>query len=139
MTAALFSASMRLLRVIFALLLASAFPLAANECLLAATFPAQIEDCCGGHAAPVETGAGESNCATCTVMETGVNPAAAPTFAAGAVEWREEVLLSEHLRMAQVSVENESPVVVPEGPPEVRPLWSFVVRTALPVRGPSSV
>lgn len=128
---------MHLLRVIFALLIASAFPLAANECLLAAAFPAEITDCCGGHPEPAENGAGAHDCANCAMMEAGVNPAAVAAFAAGAVEWRENVLLSARLRAALAVVEREASSVVPESPPEVRALWPSVVRTALPVRGPS--
>ncbi len=128
---------MHLLRVIFAILLTSAFPLAANECLLAAAFPAAVADCCGGHSEPADAGAVNHDCANCAMMGIGFNPATVAAFAAGAVEWRENVLLSAHLRAALAVVEKDAPSVVPKSPPEVRSLWPSLVRTALPVRGPS--
>jgi hypothetical protein len=128
---------MRLVRLIFALLLAAAFPLAANECLLAASFPSHVADCCDHGSAPTGNVPEGSDCANCLIMDSGANPVTAQIFAAGATEWREDVLLSDRVRLALAVVENGTPVLMPESPPEERPLWHLVARTASPVRGPS--
>ena len=123
---------MSFVRTLIAALLFLAWMPATNSCLVAAAFPEKISDSC-----PDEGDAAGSTCDKCAALENGFQLSLLQPITLDAPAFAEIAWLSAMLRaaMREVSVE-PLPTAITESPP-ARQLWTFVARTALPVRGPS--
>lgn len=130
---------MRHLRAIFSAVLAVVFLTAANSCLLATVFAGSVDACCETESAPEPAPCPNGDCAPCATLESGVNLSAHAPLTVPAPVISEDVLLSELLRarMWHAVMDVDRPVVEPERRPAYP--WCDVVKTALPVRGPSAV
>ena len=123
---------MPFVRTLIAALLFLAWMPATNSCLLAAAFPESIPDCCGN-----EGGGDSSTCAQCVTLENGFQRSLLQPLTLDTPTVVEDAWLSEIMRAMQREVSDEPLRAVREAPPPSLRLWTFVVRTALPVRGPS--
>ncbi len=116
------------------LLFVAWFP-AANACTLAAVFPQTFTVCCEGDEGPGMPC--ESSCAGCVALENGFSLALLHPFLAPIpVRFEDAGLMRLFASLAAARVEQQAPAESTLSPPEP-PLWQFVARTALPVRGPS--
>lgn len=128
---------MTFLRAIAAALLVLGCAAFSQMCLIASMAPEWTADCCE-HEEPARGDAGEPVCAQCIVLESGVDRVAPPLIAvsAPAVVWEDRLALV----LARLARQAEAVPELDTSPPEVlSPIWHFVARTALPVRGPSLV
>jgi len=121
--------------IIAALLLLGWTP-AVQGCALAAAFPAQFSDPCCDEDAPATPDV--SQCQHCVVLETGVALSSLQPLTLAVPVQRVDEWMTECLtRLAKLSAAEVTPIDEWSPPPERVPLWHFVARTALPVRGPS--
>lgn len=125
----------RLWPIIAAILLLGWTP-AVNACALAAAFPAEFSDPCCDEGAPATPDA--NSCQHCAVLETGFALSSLQTLTLAVPAQRVDEWLTECLALlAKLSAAETTPLEECSPPPEHVPLWHFVARTALPVRGPS--
>ena len=97
--------------------------------------PEPTADCCE-HEAPASGHGGEAVCAQCVVLESGVDRVAPPLIAvsAPAVVWDDTLFAALALLARQADA---APELDTSPSAALSPIWQFVARTALPVRGPS--
>lgn len=120
------------LRTLIAALLFLAWMPATNSCLLAAVFPEKVANCCAH-----EGGEDSDACHPCVTLENGFQLSLLQPLTLDVPAFVESAWLSEILRaMAREVSDEPHPAMTAESPPAAR-LWMLVVRTALPVRGPS--
>jgi hypothetical protein len=131
---------MRASRIIVVIWLCLLFVVSTNRCVIAAAFPAEIEECCPSEQKGNSEGSSPcsgSDCAPCATL--GVNLAALAPPAVPPPVWTEEREFAEMMRrlaeaiLAEVAAAPPDPVSIPA------PLWLDVMKKALPVRGPSLV
>jgi hypothetical protein len=131
---------MRLFRAILSLCLALLWWPVTNGCLVAASFPAQIEaacDCGAEHEEEKRMPCSANDCASCATLENGVNLAALqqPAVPQPVLTLTDSLTeLLERLAQLEAGTLLEPPPVPPPSPP---PVWWHDVTTAQPVRGPS--
>ena len=123
---------MPFVRILISALLFLAWMPATNSCLLAAALPECIPDCCAN-----EGGDDSATCDKCAALENGFQLSLLQPITLDTPAFVEFAWLSEILRVMAREVSDEPlPAAVDGSPPAMR-LWTFVARTALPVRGPS--
>lgn len=123
------------LRVIVTVLLLLAWLPATNACFLASAFPDQMAECCSSEQGGVVKGIdGNNGCETCVLPENGSQESAHFTFVLSEPFFSE----IEHLSRLLWTFAAETALEQPQRSAEPQQaLWHFVLRTALPVRGPS--
>jgi hypothetical protein len=131
---------MPLVRAILVCLLGTLIIAAANSCLIAAAIPAFADSCCEQATGSANETApcGRQACVPCITLDNGVNLSAYAPVTAPAPTISDDLVFTEMLkvRMAQAVQAAE---ILWAAEPERRPAgpWCVVVKTALPVRGPS--
>ena len=128
----LLTSRMPFVRTLIAALLFLAWMPATNSCLLASLFPEKVADCCAN-----EGGDESATCDQCVTLENGFQRSLLQPLTLDTPTVVEDAWLSEIMRAMQREVSDEPLRAVREAPPPSLRLWTFVVRTALPVRGPS--
>ena len=109
-----------------------------NGCALAAAFPAEFSDSCCDDDEDAPASSDVSSCQHCVVLETGVALSGLQPLTLMAPVQRVDEWMTEHLAfLAKLSADETDRIEECSPPPERVPLWHFVARTALPVRGPS--
>lgn len=126
---------MSLVRPIVVALLLLAWGPAVNRCVLAAAAPQIFSDCCDDSA-----GGGcdcsQNSCQQCVNVETGLTTSLLHAVKVEPLA-KENVWQTRILRLLSERSDLNAQVVDYCYTPPERPLWHFVARTALPVRGPS--
>lgn len=131
---------MPFLRALIAAVLFMAWMPATNACALAGFLPGQVEDCCEHDQNTDSSGCdGVKSCATCVALENGVQRDLLQPFSLPSPTFAELELLSQFFESVAADVVDELPPVRSDHPPLQAPLWHFVSRTAVPVRGPSAL
>ena len=126
----------RLRSLLIALLVLGWLP-ATSHCLIEQVWGVEEEGCC--HEASDSGAPNDSECPACVSLETGLIHQVGLHIAALPPVLRVEDELASILA-ALARVESSAAEPIATGRDDVpAPLWSFVVSTALPVRGPSSV
>ncbi len=131
-------ALMRRVNMLIACLLLLAWMPASAHCGLAGAMSEISSECAATtdgepcHGTPAGGG-----CEPCQMIQAGVNPSSLAAFVIGAPALHEIELLAEWLRSALRAAEGAPAEMAPPDSPPRGQLWIFVVRTALPVRGPS--
>jgi hypothetical protein len=125
---------MSLVRPVVIVLLLLAWGPAVNRCVLAAAAPQIFSDCCDDSAGGCDCS--QNSCQQCVNVETGL---ATSLLHAVKVEplVKEDVWQTRILRLLSERSDANAQIVDYCYTPPERPLWHFIVRTALPVRGPS--
>ena len=134
---------MRSCRAIFVAFLALLFVFSTNRCLIAAAFPAEIEECCENERVPGDSErglpCGGKECAPCATLESGVHLAALVPLSVPAPVWTEADEFEELMRRLAVAAAEEGSAAPPDPAAIPPPPWCDVMAKALPVRGPSLV
>lgn len=124
------------LRAILVLLIVLGCAAFSQTCLITNLASAQLVDCCE-HELP-SSDSGSSACAQCVTLESGVDRVAPNVVSLTAPTLITDVLLSAVMALVVDQAEHQ-PVLDTSAPADFSPLWHFVARTALPVRGPSLI
>lgn len=134
---------MQPIRAIVVALLALLFVFSTNRCVIAAAFPAEVEECC-----PTEQPSRESerglpcggkDCLPCATLESGVHPTSLVPLTIVAPGWSDAEDFAELLRRMAVAAVKDAPASPPDPVAIPPPPWCDVMTKALPVRGPSLV
>jgi hypothetical protein len=109
-----------------------------NACALATAFPQSFNDCCDDSTAPdAPIGSDSGCCSDCATLEGGLSISAIQPLNVSPLSQREDVWLTKIMLLLSARAEMRLlPLEFCSSPPQ-RPLWQFIVETALPVRGPS--
>jgi hypothetical protein len=123
------------LRAIAAALIVLGCAAFSQMCLITSMVPEPTVDCCQQDE-PVSGEPGKPECAECVTLENGVDRIAPQRIALSApvAVWDDTLfaalaLLARHAEAA--------PALDTSPPVALSPIWHFVARTSLPVRGPS--
>lgn len=109
---------------------------ARGECVcIGRGFPAEFSDPCCEADAPAAPDL--SSCQHCVVLETGFALSSLQPLMLAVPARRVDEWLTECLALLAKLGAETTPMEECSPPPEQVPLWHFVARTALPVRGPS--
>lgn len=127
---------MSFVRPIFIAILLVAWWPAVNGCALASALPQIFSDCCDNSPSDAD-GCSENSCQKCVNLETGLAMSLLHAVKLQPPPLRVDAWLINLQRL--LSDQADVDMLLPacwHAPPE-RSLWQFIVRTALPVRGPS--
>jgi len=134
---------MRSCRAILVVFFALLFVFSTNRCVIAAAFPAEIEECCENERVPGDSErglpCGGRECAPCATLESGVHLAALVPLSVPVPVWTEDFDIAELMRRLAAAVVEEVSAAPPDPAAIPPPPWCDVMAKALPVRGPSLV
>jgi hypothetical protein len=122
--------------IVIALLLAAWWP-AMNRCVLAAAAPQIFSDCCSDSPTDVAGGCAENSCQKCVNLENGLALSLLHAVKLQAPIVRADAWLTKLQRLLSERADTDVQLTAYCYTPPEQPLWHLVVRTALPVRGPS--
>jgi hypothetical protein len=122
--------------IVIALLLAAWWP-AMNTCVLAAAVPQIFSDCCSDSPTDVAGGCAENSCQKCVNLENGLAISLLHAVKLQAPAVRADAWLTKLQRLLSKRADTDVQLTAYCYTPPEQPLWHLVVRTALPVRGPS--
>jgi hypothetical protein len=122
--------------IVIALLLAAWWP-AMNRCVLAAAVPQIFSDCCSDSPTDVAGGCAENSCQKCVNLENGLALSLLHAVNLQAPIVRDDAWLTKLQRLISERADTDVQLTAYGYTPPEQPLWHLVVRTALPVRGPS--
>jgi hypothetical protein len=122
--------------IVIALLLAAWWP-AMNRCVLAAAVPQIFSDCCSDSPTDVAGGCAEKSCQKCVNLENGLALSLLHAVKLQAPIVRDDAWLTKLQRLISERADTDVQLTAYGYTPPEQPLWHLVVRTALPVRGPS--
>jgi hypothetical protein len=122
--------------IVIALLLAAWWP-AMNRCVLAAAVPQIFSDCCSDSPTDVAGGCAENSCQKCVNLENGLALSLLHAVKLQAPIVRDDAWLTKLQRLISERADTDVQLTAYGYTPPEQPLWHLVVRTALPVRGPS--
>lgn len=122
--------------VVIAILLVAWWP-ATNVCVLAAAAPQIFSDCCENSSTDTAGGCPEGSCPTCVNLENGLAMSLLYAVKLNAPAGRHEAWLTQLQRFLSEQARVGVQLTKYCHTPAEQPLWQFIVRTALPVRGPS--
>jgi hypothetical protein len=128
---------MSIVRPIVIALLLLAWGPAINRCVLAAAAPQIFSDCCDNSASEEGGKCADGSCPQCLSLEAGLPLSLLQALQVEGPLLKENVWQTRLLRLLTDRPDANAQITELCYTPPERPLWHFVVRTALPVRGPS--